>query len=332
MGSGTVPHAANDLCVTNDGALVCCTSRLHLGFIDPDGTLGRRFGSLGLTLDGPETRITLRRSATTVVTGAESERAGRYLGIATQELTGGSQHELNVILVAPAHAGLGSGTQLALAVASAVRRLHGLPHDPDADARMLGRGGRSGIGVASFRHGGFLVDGGRGDGEPPPPLLVRMPVPEAWRIILVHDRNYRGLAGRDETAAFAALPPFGTERAAEISHLLLMGALPGLAEEDLGRFGTAITRIQDVLGTYFTSAQGGRFASPLVAAALETLATTGATGLGQSSWGPTGFGFARDAATAERMIGLLRRSGKADGLDIEMRTPRNRGALVTDLE
>ena len=29
--------------------------RLHLGFLDPSGTLGRRFGSLGLTIEGFET-------------------------------------------------------------------------------------------------------------------------------------------------------------------------------------------------------------------------------------------------------------------------------------
>ncbi|MGH7152711.1 MAG: beta-ribofuranosylaminobenzene 5'-phosphate synthase family protein, partial [Acetobacteraceae bacterium] len=283
-------------------------------------------------LDGPETRITLRRSAATVVTGTESERAARYIEVATRVLAPGSHHELNVMSAAPAHSGLGSGTQLALAVASAVRQLHGLPQDPDADARMLGRGGRSGIGVASFRQGGFMVDGGRGGGKPPPPLLIRMTVPATWRIILVHDRNYRGLAGRDETNAFAALPPFGAERAAKVSHLLLMGALPALVEEDLDRFGMAITRIQELLGRYFAPVQGGRFASPRVAAALEVLAAAGATGLGQSSWGPTGFGFARDAASAEFMIGACRRSGEADGVDIEMRRARNRGALVTEVE
>jgi len=30
---------------------VAAPGRLHLGFLDPDGSLGRSFGSLGLTID-----------------------------------------------------------------------------------------------------------------------------------------------------------------------------------------------------------------------------------------------------------------------------------------
>ena len=36
--------------------------RLHLGFLDPAGTLGRRFGSLGLVVDGLETVVELQRA------------------------------------------------------------------------------------------------------------------------------------------------------------------------------------------------------------------------------------------------------------------------------
>jgi len=33
--------------------------RLHLGFLDPSGSLGRRFGSIGLVVDGFETEVEL---------------------------------------------------------------------------------------------------------------------------------------------------------------------------------------------------------------------------------------------------------------------------------
>ena len=86
--------------------------------------------------------------------------------------------------------------------------------------------------------------------------------------------------------------------AADLCRLVLMQALPALAEADLAAFGDAITRLQERLGDYFAAAQGGRFASPRVAAALARLDRLGATGIGQSSWGPTGFAFARDADEA----------------------------------
>ena len=38
---------------------VCAPGRLHLGFLDPSGSLGRRFGSLGLVIEGFETEVVI---------------------------------------------------------------------------------------------------------------------------------------------------------------------------------------------------------------------------------------------------------------------------------
>ncbi|NIQ97303.1 MAG: GHMP kinase, partial [Desulfuromonadales bacterium] len=62
----------------------------------------------------------------------------------------------------PEHVGLGSGTQLGLAVAAAMTRLHGLELDSSELLRRLDRGLRSGIGIGAFRMGGVLLDGGIG--------------------------------------------------------------------------------------------------------------------------------------------------------------------------
>jgi beta-ribofuranosylaminobenzene 5'-phosphate synthase len=315
-----------------EGVFVASTARLHLGFLDLSGMLGRRFGSIGMALDGPQTRLLLRRSDAPRVVGGERERAARYLDIVTRHLGIVAAHELTVVSAIPPHAGLGSGTQLALAVAAAVRRLHGLADDWSADAMRLGRASRSGIGVALFRDGGFVIDGGLGERGGTPPLLTRLVVPDSWRIVLVRDPRYRGLFGDDEAAAFAALPPFGVERARSLCHLVLMQLLPALAEDDLNCFGDAVSGVQKIVGDYFAPVQGGPVASPRVAAALSLLAAQGASGLGQSSWGPSGFAFIRGDAAAQSAFDLLRRSGDADGLEIEIRRPRNQGAVVTDQE
>ena len=39
---------------------VVAAARLHLGFLDMNGALGRKFGGLGLSIDAPATRLTLR--------------------------------------------------------------------------------------------------------------------------------------------------------------------------------------------------------------------------------------------------------------------------------
>lgn len=316
--------------MTKDAAVrVACGARLHMGFLDLSFTLGRRFGSMGMALDRPQTQIMLRRSAETRVDGPESERAARYLATLTRRLNLPSAHSLTIAAAMPAHAGLGSGTQLALGIAAALRRLHGLPQDIAGDARTLGRGGRSGIGLALFQHGGFVLDGGIGEAGGPPPMLSRVAVPETWRVLLIRDTTQTGLSGSDEVTAFAALPPLDDAYSAEICRLVLMQVLPALVEDDLPRFGTAISRIQIIMGEYFGPVQGGGFTSRRLAAALLLLSNAGATAVGQSSWGPAGFAFVNSQTTAERLIDLLRQSTKSEGLDLTICRPRNCGATIT---
>lgn len=309
---------------------VAAAARLHLGFLDLNGSLGRRFGSLGVALDAPCTRLTIQRSAVTRVDGPERERTRAYLSAMLTHLGLSEGHWLRIAEAIPAHSGLGSGTQLALAVAAAVRRLHGLALDPRADARTLGRGRRSGIGIGLFEAGGLVVDGGVGAENAPPPLLARLAVPADWRVLLVLDQACQGLAGEPEVAAFRGLSPMPEEISAKLCRLALMQALPAVAEDNLEDFGAAVSEIQALNGDHFAPVQGGRFASPRIAAALAAMAEMGAAGIGQSSWGPTGFAFVRGEAAAEHVRAILTRSRVAEGLDIHIRQALNRGAAIVE--
>ncbi len=90
----------------------------------------------------------------------------------------------------PRHVGLGSGTQLALSVLAGTARAHGLEPRVRDHAPAMGRGGRSGVGVATFEAGGFVVDAGhptaRFTTEPPaegdwtvPPVVSRHDLPQS---------------------------------------------------------------------------------------------------------------------------------------------------------
>jgi len=84
-----------------------------------------------------------------------------------------------------------------------------------------------------------------------------------------------------------------------------------------------------IVGAYFAPAQGGAaFTSPAVAETLDALQRQGAKGMGQSSWGPTGFAFAADAAEAQRLCDHLRAKANALGVDIAICKRLNRGAVV----
>ena len=301
-----------------------------MGFLDLDGGLGRRFGSLGLALSAPVTRLRLTKADDVVCMGAEQERAARITAtlLARFNMTQGVRVEIDEAI--PAHSGLGSGTQLALALAAGLRRLAGLAEDDADDTAALGRGQRSGIGAALFASGGFVVDGGRGALTQVPPLLARQPFPPDWVVFLVEDKSQRGLSGGAERAAFQHLPPFGAAAAGEACRLLLMQILPGLIEGDIETFGAGVTRLQQMMGAYFADAQGGRFTSAVVGRAMAALAAAGALGIGQSSWGPTGFAFARNETEAQAILAYENVRAVTKALHVSLVRGHNRGATIVE--
>lgn len=301
-------------------------ARLHLGFLDLSGDAARRFGSLGLPLSEPETVVTLSRAHETSADGPDAARAAEHLERLSQHLGIRTPHRLVVEHAIPPHAGLGSGTQIAIAVAAALRTLHKLPLDTAADAILLGRGERSGIGIAGFGSGGLIVDAGKDDSGKQPPVIARLPFPDDWRVILILDKDRDGIHGTDEIEAFRDLPPFPAASAGEICRHVLMGVMPALVEHDLPAFGAAITAIQALIGAYFAPAQGGIFTSRRVEAIAHRLAEGGAVGIGQSSWGPTGFAFA-PAAEAEAIVGKA--GPLPEGIETRIVRGRNSGAGIS---
>lgn len=308
---------------------VITTARLHFGFLDPGGRGPRPFGSIGLALDRPVTKLTLGRAARMQVRGPEQDRAAAYLSALTKACGLARGYSLQIEQAIPSHSGLGSGTQLALAIGAALSRIEGLALSPRTIAERLERGRRSGIGIATFAQGGMVLDGGPGPGGALPPLLCRLPFPPLWRALLIFDETSTGLHGEEEKAAFAELPCFPERETAELCRRMLQCALPALAEEDFSTFCDQIGYMQAKMGAYFSPLQGGAYISRKVAAALHWLAQQGASGIGQSSWGPTGFAFAPSARQAEEWLKELRRLPDLSGIRLEVAQGRNEGAQIT---
>jgi len=304
-------------------------ARLHLGFLDLCGDLGRRFGSLGLAIDAFPTRLQVRPGPTISATGPNADRAERSARRVQQMLGLPGGVRISLDTATPGHLGLGSGTQMCLAVGAAYARLYGIEPDTGELAQTLGRGARSGIGVGTFDHGGFLLDGGRGKSTAAPPMIARMAFPDAWRVVLLLDRRGEGLHGAQEIDAFRRLPPFPAERAAHLCRLALMQIMPALAEQDLEPFARGIAELQRVVGDHFAPAQGGRFTSPTVADALAFAEREGFAGVGQSSWGPTGFVLTSCEEQASELVRRLRgRVGDLSPLRVMIVRGCNHGSLI----
>jgi beta-RFAP synthase len=279
-------------------------ARLHFGVLDLRGDLGRRFGGIGAAVPAPSLLLEVAPASTLQAEGPppDAERALEFARrfLAHHTLTGGAHLRLHRVI--PPHAGLGSGTQLGLAVARALAELHALPTDVTALARAVGRGRRSAIGTWTFALGGFVLEGGRrDDGEDLAPLLAHLPMPAAWRCVIAVPRGARGLSGEEETAAFARLPPPERREVERVAHLVLMQLLPALAEANLPSFGAALAEVQRVTGRWFAAVQGGPFAPGESAELVRRLHEWGALGVGQSSWGPAVYGLAPEAAAAREL-------------------------------
>lgn len=314
---------------TTERVHVKAPARLHLGFLDLNGGLGRVYGSIGMAIEEPATILTLSRAATNKATGKETVRAAKTLDRFTQALGLQSAYHVDITQAIPAHSGLGSGTQLAIAIGSALSLIENQRHSIFQLGEMQERGARSAIGLAAFQAGGFIVDGGRGKRDHAPPVLSQLAFPDDWRVLLVLDGKETGVHGERETKAFQNLEPMPEEAAAHLCRLALMRLLPSLAEHDLKSFGSCITEIQEIVGSHFAKAQGGGiWSSPDVAEIVTRMGEAGAVGLGQSSWGPTGFAFAPDQAAAERLYHSFVEDAKRRGLEIMIVRGRNRGAAV----
>ena len=311
------------------------SGRLHMGFFDLHGGLGRKFGSIGLSLDAPNLVMNAKSSKILKVTGDSAVPESLMMkasGIAQDLLVKlgiNESVELNVQQHIPEHAGLGSGTQLALAIGAAISRLFHLNLSTPQIAEFTSRGGRSGIGIAAFDYGGLLIDGGRvSEVATPavPPLLARYDFPNAWRILLIFDYSQPGVHGEQEKIAFNQLPVFSEKLAAHLCRHVLMQAMPALVEHDLTAFGRSIQELQTHVGDYFAPAQGGRYASKAVGEVLAYLGSAGVSCYGQSSWGPTGFAVLEDSVVAERYLKDLKSKFADKGLTWMICSARNHGS------
>ncbi|HYF40120.1 MAG TPA: beta-ribofuranosylaminobenzene 5'-phosphate synthase family protein [Gemmatimonadales bacterium] len=290
-------------------------ARLHFGVLDLRGKLGRCFGGLGAAIPSPSLLLEATRSNRTTSEGPDAERAADFAHrwFSYQAVSGGVHIKIHRAI--PSHSGLGSGTQLGLAVARALSELYRVSADPVELARSTGRGLRSAIGTWTFAHGGFIVEGGRRPGsEAIAPLLARFAIPETWYCVVAVPAGGRGLSGEAEARAFEQLPLPPDQEVERVAHLVLMQLLPALVEDDLPSFGTALSAIQRITGSWFAAEQGGVFAPGRTEQLVAEMSALGAVGVGQSSWGPAAYGLVASAEAAallaERVQNLLGGSGQ----------------------
>ena len=281
-------------------------ARLHFGVLDLRGSLGRWFGGIGAAAPGPTLQLSASRTAALDVDGQDAGRATTFARRFLDHHHIASGARIRVERALPSHAGLGSGTQLALAIARALAELYDRDTDAPGLARAVGRARRSAIGTWTFAGGGLAVEGGRHrDRDDCGPLLARLMFPSTWRCVVAVPEISSGISSNLEDAAFDRLPAPAESDVERVAHLVLMALLPAVVDADLPAFGSALSEVQEITGRWFAPVQGGTFARGPSETLVRRMREWGTAGVGQSSWGPSVYGIVEGDTAAEELARRL---------------------------
>ncbi|MGQ9719803.1 MAG: beta-ribofuranosylaminobenzene 5'-phosphate synthase [Candidatus Jordarchaeum sp.] len=288
-------------------------SRLHFTLIDLNGSLGRIDGGIGVTLDYPNVLIEAEASNQILVEGEKKELAETIIRKAIDKVSPGDGIRIKIQSTIPEHVGLGSKTQFALAIATAINKVYSKDLSIRELANVVGRAGTSGIGVAAFESGGFILDGGHtfGPGKqkekflpssaspaPPAPVIIRQDIPKDWCFVIGIPNVDKGAHGAKEVEIFKKYCPVPLKEVQKLSHLILMKTLPAIMDKDIETFGNSLYEIQKI-GFKKVEVE---LQDQVVKKLINFMMKNGAYGSGVSSFGPTVYGLVSGIEEAEKLF------------------------------
>ena len=244
-------------------------ARLHMSLIDLNCSYGRMDGGIGLTLAEPNFIIEIEETEKGIsiefpnnVNNDEIVKECDNKIKSTAETLLQHFNTVNVgfnfkihSFYLP-HSGLGSGTQIKLAIAKLITEFINKPLSAVELSAIVGRGGTSGVGTFCFEHGGFVIDGGHSLKEKdknlpysesnanPPQLIGKYDFPEEWNVLVAIPEIEHSVSGMKEIDIFEKYCPVPKRDVEQVSHIILMNMVPFLLEKDIIGFGKSIEEIQ----------------------------------------------------------------------------------------
>jgi beta-ribofuranosylaminobenzene 5'-phosphate synthase len=305
---------------------------LHFGLYGFGKLLDRQFGGVGAMIEHPCLELEVTAADPFRCEGPAAQRVLEFSGrwALFHRRSSLPLCRLVVRQLPPEHSGLGVGTQLGLSVAAALNAWEGLPSATPAELAMsVARGLRSAVGTYGFAQGGLIAERGKLPHETISPLDVRVELPNQWRFVLVRAKTASGLAGQAEAQAFEQLPCVSPATSEQLIRLAREEMIPAAVQGNFDGFSEALYRYCREAGLCFTAIQGGPYNGPLLTRLVEILRACGATGVGQSSWGPTLFAVMSDEDRAQAFVERFRNQASGIECEIDITPPNNSGARIT---
>ena len=295
-------------------------SRLHFGLLDTAAP----FGGVGVMIDAPTTEIVLRPSECFRCAGHDADRVESIVSRAAKACDRSRLPDCEVTVVGrpPAHCGLGSGTQLALALAESSVWWHDCSFTEEQIVmEVAGRGKRSAVGSHGYFHGGLIFEEATEDSE----LNVvreRIELPDSWRVAVLRPAlSSAPVSGDLESRQFDRLSPASETARDALRKTVKNEMLPAAREGSFLDFTDAVHRYNRASGELFAEAQGGAYNGPHVTDLVNWLVKNGAHGVGQSSWGPGAFAWFE---TEDCWLSFRRRM-TSDVVTVVVTSVRNQG-------
>ena len=325
--------------------------RIHLSLIDLNGECGRCDGGIGIMLDQPNVVLEVSNNASKFTIECDRYYKESVKVINQKASTifkllhiNNKNFHFDLKKYYPSHVGLGSRTQLSLAIGSAIATIKNMDIPLEEITKLVERGGTSGIGWRGFETGGFILDGGHdfgigkekedflpssAAGSANPALTIsRYDIPENWRFVLVIPDVKPGAHGDDEVDIFKNYTPIPREEVNEVSHQILMKVLPGVLKGDLRCFGEGLKRIQRI---GFKKIEIN-LQHQIVKDILTFFENNGIKAYGMSSFGPSVIGITESDSEAAKLKDAVEEFTKDIGGHYYICKPNNIGAKIEYVE
>ena len=309
-------------------------ARIHLGFLELDQTLPRFFGSIGLTVSNFcfEVQISKSKNLSIITEHKNLKKKTLEIFFKFKKKYNVNFCKINIRKIIPSHVGLGSGTQFSLTIGYLISKLNNLNISIDEIALFLNRGNRSGIGVQSFKQGGFTIDIGKKKGTNNLPLkLMNIKWPQDWKVILLFDLKGENIFGENEANKFKDVNKRYRSKFNYNYSTLFLKILPGIMEKDFESFAEGIQLIQNNMSEVFYK-NSKKFSSKNINHIFDYLRNKKIMGFGQSSWGPTGFIFCENSKKRNQLLNLIEKYitlKKLNGVNLVRVNGRNKGKFLT---
>ena len=280
-------------------AVVTAYPRIHITLVDLGHGTGRRYGGAGFAVDGLTTTARATKASHTELVAPSHFEAPDISSIrsALDRLSDrvGTGFNVSVRCDAPCHVGLGTKTSCVLAALRACNATVDAQLGTRELVKLAGRGGTSGIGVNTAFVGGFVADAGQpanaGARLLPssaatgvhelPPAIVKLGVPDQWRIHLFLPDGKR-LTGKAEREFFQRHTPIPRTEILEVLASVYHGVAPSFASGNLLELAHALRQIHTLgFKKREVASQGS-----IVLGLLRDLNDLGNVAAGMSSMGP----------------------------------------------